>query len=512
MIFNTNTTSMLGTVDIPMDEAYANSYGAALALVESANNDYNMFRALLNVDAHEISISESASGYVLESELAALHEAAISGIFNKIKELIKKFIAKVKAIFANFYARIRALFAKDKQLLKDYSNKVRRKTGINNMKVKWRDSKIDIYGNMDKFIQDGSSAAADQVIRYMKKVSDELQGTSLQDDRDALTNMNVDTSKVVNDIYNDDPDKMWQDISVKVVKGFADIKNVSNASELKEELEDAIWDDSKASEKQLKDAKSGGSKMSIDTIISRLDNFDKQISKLSKSVTYMQTQFDKLLKEIDTNAKELYKLSDAAGADKEQYKTQKGGKYSAYAKSDDGGFRYDIDVSTTKDNNALTSKKGNQLHSVKSANAALGKASNQLYKIVSIVSDATMTMYNCVLDAAKIEYAQTKAAFVKGITVSEKKLEESYATAIADVVMEEVDEIISNAFNQENPIEDLTSATDDLLGKGVSNDPDHLTYDPNKYTSDADMDDYEGTKSSNYVGTSESAFFSRFIY
>lgn len=511
MIFNTNTTSMLGTVDIPMDEAYANSYGAALALVESANNDYNMFRALLNIDAHEISISESASGYVLESELAALHEAAIGGIFNKIKELIKKFIAKIKAIFANFYARIRALFAKDKQLLKDYATKVRRKTGINNMKVKWRDSKIDIYVNMDKFIQDGSSAAADQVIKYMKKVSDELKGTTLQDDRDALTNMDPDGSKVVDAFYNDDPDKMWQDISVKVVKGFADIKGVSNASELKEELEDAIWDDSKASEKQLKDAKSGGSKMSIDTIISRLDNFDKQISKLSKSVTYMQTQFGKLLKDIDANAKELYKLSDAAGADKKYYAAKGANNtHIYYGKDDKGGFGDKVITgSTSKPTDSYPDK---EFHTVKSANATLGKASNQLYKIVSIVSDATMTMYNCVLDSAKIEYAQTKAAFVKGITVSEKKLEESYATAIADVVMEEVDEIISNAFNQENPIEDLTSATDDLLGKGVSNDPDHLTYDPNKYTSDADMDDYEGTKSSNYVGTSESAFFSRFIY
>ena len=494
MIFNTNTTSMLSTVDIPMDEAYANSYGAALALVESANNDYNMFRALLNIDAHEISISESASGYVLESELTALHEAAIGGIFNKIKELIKKFIAKVKAIFANFYARIKALFAKDKELLKKYSTAVRRKSGINNMKVKWRDSKIDIYGNMDKFIQDGSSAAADQVIKYMKKISDELNGDTLQDDRDTFTNMTVDTSKVVNSLYNDDPDKMWQDISVKVVKGFADIKSVSNASELKEELVDAIWNDDKASEKQLKDAVSGGSKMSIDVIISRLDNFDKQIGKLSKSVTYMQTQFDKLLKEIDNNSKELYKKSDAdAGTDK------------YIAKND-----Y---VTADKEKGTVTKAKHTDSGStVKDVYAALGKAANNLYKVVSVTSDATMTMYNCVLDAAKIEYAQTKAAFVKGITVSEKKLEESYATAIADVVMEEVDEIISNAFNQENPIEDLTSATDDLLGKGVSNDPDHLTYDPNKYTSDADMDDYEGTKSSNYVGTSESAFFSRFIY
>lgn len=502
MIFNTNTTSMLGTVDIPMDEAYANSYGAALALVESTNNDYNMFRALLNIDAHEISISESASGYVLESELTALHEAAIGGIFNKIKELIKKFIAKVKAIFANFYARIKALFAKDKELLKKYSTAVRRKSGINNMKVKWRDSNIDIYGNMDNFIKEGSDAASAEVLKHIGSVLDlKKDNNAISADRNDLTSMAPATAGSAGNAYNDDPDKMWQDISVKVVKGFADIKNVSNASELKEELENAIWADTKASEVQLKDAKSGGSKMSMDIIISRLDNFDKQISKLSKSITYMQTQFDKLLKDIDSNAKELYKKSDADKGT-EKYSTGSGTKQYYSADREKGT------VADLKDSDN-TEAKGS---TAKDVNAALGKAANNLYKVVSVTSDATMTMYNCVLDAAKIEYAQTKAAFVKGITVSEKKLEESYATAIADVVMEEVDEIISNAFNQENPIEDLTSATDDLLGKGVSNDPDHLTYDPNKYTSDADMDDYEGTKSSNYVGTSESAFFSRFIY
>lgn len=503
MIFNTNTTSMLGTVDIPMDEAYANSYGAALALVESANNEYNMFRALLNIDAHEISISESASGYVLESELTALHEAAIGGIFNKIKELIKKFIAKVKAIFANFYARIKALFAKDKELLKKYSTAVRRKSGINNMKVKWRDSNIDIYGKMDSFIKEGSDAASNEVLKHMGVVLDlKRDGNAISAKRDDLTNMELGMSDIVSKVYNDDPDKMWQDISAKVVKGLADIKNVSNASELKEELEDAIWADTKASEVQLKDAKCASNRMSMDTIISRLDNFDKQISKLSKSITYMQTQFDKLLKDIDSNAKELYKKSDA----------DKGtAKYSTGPDANKQYYSADREKGTVVDlkNGDNIEAKGS---TAKDVNAALGKASNNLYKVVSIVSDATMTMYNCVLDAAKIEYAQTKAAFVKGITVSEKKLEESYATAIADVVMEEVDEIISNAFNQENPIEDLTSATDDLLGKGVSNDPDHLTYDPNKYTSDADMDDYEGTKSSNYVGTSESAYFSRFIY
>ena len=45
MIFNSNTTS-LGTDHYAMAEGYDCSYGCALALIESARNEYKMFHDL----------------------------------------------------------------------------------------------------------------------------------------------------------------------------------------------------------------------------------------------------------------------------------------------------------------------------------------------------------------------------------------------------------------------------------------------------------------------------------
>jgi hypothetical protein len=137
MIFNNNTT-VLGPSTIPMAEGYDCSYGTALALIESAKNDRVMFEAMLNIEAQELNIRNSSNGYVAEGQIQALAEASLSGIWNKIKELLKKFIAKIKAIIHNFVAKIQSLFMKDKEFVKKYSNEVRRKDGIENLEVKWR--------------------------------------------------------------------------------------------------------------------------------------------------------------------------------------------------------------------------------------------------------------------------------------------------------------------------------------------------------------------------------------
>lgn len=101
MIFNSNTTA-LGATNIPMAEGYDCSYGASLALVEAARNDFAMFKALVTADYKEMSICKESTGVVMEGELSALHEAVGGGIFKKIAELFKKLAAKVKAIFHSF--------------------------------------------------------------------------------------------------------------------------------------------------------------------------------------------------------------------------------------------------------------------------------------------------------------------------------------------------------------------------------------------------------------------------
>jgi len=142
MIFDNDFTSLNGGASaIPMDESYNNSYGAALALVEGARNDFKMFNAMIRVEAAACKINESANGVVREGEMQALQEASVKGIWAKIKSLFEKLIAKIKAIFHNFMSKINGLYMKDKELIKKYEAEVLRKTNIDKLEVKWRKAK-----------------------------------------------------------------------------------------------------------------------------------------------------------------------------------------------------------------------------------------------------------------------------------------------------------------------------------------------------------------------------------
>ena len=137
-IFMNNTTSLNSS--IAMAEGYDCSYGIAQALVESARNDFAMFKAMASIDAKEIQLKES--GVLDESSLVSLQEAAIGGIWKKIKELFAKLAAKIKAIVHSFMVKINGLYMKDKDLIKKYKSEIMSKVGkIGNLEVKWRKTK-----------------------------------------------------------------------------------------------------------------------------------------------------------------------------------------------------------------------------------------------------------------------------------------------------------------------------------------------------------------------------------
>lgn len=137
MIFNSNTTALSAST-IPMAEGYDCSYGASLALVESARNDLAMFQALVQADYKEMAICKESAGVVQEGEISTLHEAVGGGIFKKIAELFKKLVAKVKAIFHSFMSKINGLVMKDKDLVKKYEKELARKRNLDKLEVKFR--------------------------------------------------------------------------------------------------------------------------------------------------------------------------------------------------------------------------------------------------------------------------------------------------------------------------------------------------------------------------------------
>lgn len=293
MIFDANTTS-LGS-SIPMAEGYDGTVGVAKALIESARNDYAMFRAMLNADARELSLRKS--GYVAESEILALQEATSGGIFKKIADLFKKLIAKIKGIFAKFLAKFRSLYMSDKKLIKEYGDQITRKSNIGKMEIKWRKTKI----GTDKF---DKLNPANQV--------NKLAGA-------------VDPTK-----WDADVDKRWENIT-ETLDGIK--KKCSNAAEVEEVLEDLTWEDSSPEKYECKDIFSGGR-----DIVSRLDGFSKIISDYEKSVNKTTNELSKKVKEYDTTANT--KAKEFINADK----TNKTAYDNAETASTNANLEYDMAV------------------------------------------------------------------------------------------------------------------------------------------------------------------------
>ena len=248
MIFNSNTT-LLGASNIPMAEGYDSSCGAALALVESARNDYAMFNAMLEADWNELRIRKESTGVVQEGEILTLQEAVGGGIFKKIADLFKKLIAKVKSIAHNLVARLNGLYMKDKELVKKYEKELYRKSNLGNLEVKWR--------------------------KVKKSPIDAFDATDLKDPG-SVTELAKDWKEEVDDRY-------------EVYAG-------RELSELDEFMMESMFDD----EDTVKLSEIGG----IRPIMTFLNGYASNLNKFNSTVKKAETKLNKIVKEADKRAGE----------------------------------------------------------------------------------------------------------------------------------------------------------------------------------------------------------------
>lgn len=418
MIFDANRTS-LGS-SIPMAEGYDGTVGVAQALIESARNDYAMFRAMLDADARELSLRKS--GYVAESEILALQEATSGSIWKKIADLFNKLIAKIKGIFANFLAKFRGLYMKDKQLVKTYGDQIIRKSNIGKMEIKWRKTKTNIKD-------------------LITKLDPSAQVDSLVD------SVNVDK-------WNEDTDERWK----KVTQANDEIgKECSDAAEVKEALEDKIWEDDSPDKYDFKDIFTGGARELVVTF----DGFGKLISDYEKSVKKTTSELDKKVKEYNKLANEAAKKYREDKEDKKKEASDK---------------------------------------------------ANREYDMAVVVNNVMLTVYDFYIEAAKEIYKQTKAVFMKAVTVNNDKLAESsiYAQAVAEAAEQEVEDVISGALDADGKemLASTSIASQDLNpGDGYE-----LGYDPSNYSDNIVTPDKAGYKDATTVGTEESSIFSSLLY
>ena len=272
MIFGNNTTT-LNSVSVPMAEGYEN-YGIELSLVESARNEFAMFKAMIEADYKEMSICKESTGVVMEGEVAALHEAVGGGIFKKIAELFKKLAAKIKAIFHNFVARIRGLLSKDKDLVKRYGKELQNKRGLDKLEVKFwekKDAKVDLF----------------------KATFDELK--TKFDPKDALAS------------YKDDN---WERVQKYL---NSDYSSADNIEEYKKEFIKGVLGDEETVE-----LKSIGGYLFLTQF---LNNYDKNITDMEKSVKNTTAALEKLVTYYE---KESNAIAGAATNSKDAYKSQDG--------------------------------------------------------------------------------------------------------------------------------------------------------------------------------------------
>lgn len=106
MIFNTNRTMSLGTIDVDVNESYFGA-GALNFMQENAEIELELFEAAIKSDIDEVLIGESSY------EIEALNEGFVKSAANKIKEIMKKFIEWLKAIIKSAYAKLSQITVKD---------------------------------------------------------------------------------------------------------------------------------------------------------------------------------------------------------------------------------------------------------------------------------------------------------------------------------------------------------------------------------------------------------------
>lgn len=437
MIFSSNTTQ-LGDFSskFAVDANYTASYGSALALVESAKTDYQMFRAMLNADAVEMGLKKNG-GYLAESQIVSLQEATIKEIWNKIVEAFKKFGEKIKSLFTSAITKISSIFTNDEKMVKKYKSELLAKSkDINDISVKWIDMKIDD-------VIDQTTAGVETIFAW-------------------LTDTDID--------YIEDADKR-KDHFMLINGTFKNFDKVYNKEYMGNESPTAV-------DKKIADV--GG----ISAICEYMEGHAKRTAKLKASMNSMLKKIEGIMKSYKALADGSKKLKNPNADEKEEAKTashnyemcQAGQTVSMKLNS----WMFSTIKIYTKQNKAALLK----------AIAALGKAKKDS-------NESTNT-------ATTNEAAQLAEA------CGSEGRDDIFLYMIGECAEQEVDDVIDAAI-PDSEIDELNSATTNVLDADVTDDPDKLTYGPDQYTPNLTTG-ISGTIDTNIDSKEESAFFGKLFY
>ena len=124
--------------NIDADTSYYGECGALRIACDAVENDRVMFEAMLENDFAEMdAYTQLQEGAITESEIEAIQEASIGGVWAKIKEIVKKIASKIKGLFQSFIVKVNSVIIRDnKKFVEKYKRDVLTKD-TSKMKYKW---------------------------------------------------------------------------------------------------------------------------------------------------------------------------------------------------------------------------------------------------------------------------------------------------------------------------------------------------------------------------------------
>ena len=190
-IFVNNRTKLGNGYDtVVANENYSGIEGAMQILIDGARNDQALFEALIATDMMEIDLINCNES----SRVVALQEASAGGIFERIKEFLKKMWEKLKGLVLSFIDKLRAKFTSDNvKLVNKFAKAVRKKTFGKNFVYKYSEP----TGNDNNGYEEAS-----KIIRNYMVELNAAANVSKLDERIKELEKEISNSKILKEILN----------------------------------------------------------------------------------------------------------------------------------------------------------------------------------------------------------------------------------------------------------------------------------------------------------------------
>lgn len=398
--------------EIPVNEAYDAAFGCAHILADCQVNDMALFESTIYSDIAEVRSIQEGYGYV--------NENAFTSVLKKIAEAFKKLLGKIKGIFKAFIAKLTGAFKDGKDLVKKYEKQIIKYANWKDFKcTKVREPKKSI-SNLKEAINTVFQAQKISAFEYSLDTTKAF-GNDVNLIRGLSNFGNLTTTKKVIDADADD-------IKTELLKRYLGNVNVTEESEIHEEVMDYLFEDEGTidGDDQVKSA-SYFSASWIKTLLSEGEKWEKDVKKFNdKLEKNINTIIDNLNKADNNLAKFMVDKDNKGKRAQISNKTFNGA-------SDDKVEKDNYDVSVADGN------LGNDTSPKHDANENLQKAIHAMQKIATNEQEVITKITSEYMTVVKFSLANARRVWTAAAAWSSGVHKESveYADAMGDVAAEQ---------------------------------------------------------------------------